>query len=531
MLSIFSRIKSISNHKFRIVWIFSTTLAVLAGLVELISAATFSLLSSSVLGGRKSSLGILSRLLPFSVTFHVLLIFLIGSFILKLIIQWYEIRFRTFAATSIYESILTMQKFSKVQNAEGNPIGIGLTSRIHLLIHNVFYPITNLVSESIMVMILLPFLVFMAPKAMLVILLITVVCSFPMIAIVGRRLVKLNLERRKIDSISDQALYEQFRIFEDLGKQNSSIFPAKAANDSARIDRKIVLYGSYSRFIVELNFIISVFVTLFWLDSLVVADARIQFFALLAYSFFRIVPSFSRILAARNQISSYGSQFLELTDFKNPHRFEIAELVTSRISSGFRISAQYYTNNNFHDFTYQLGKWVLIQGESGSGKTTLINQICGLSKLEYKVIIDGDQVIDSQDWSPHIGLVSQTPYLLGETLIEMISGSANLEEGELDWYLEVLRISDLEIQEFESRVLSNKVISGGQRKKIALARALFQRPQLLVLDELGAGIDSHSMSRIMSNLKESEVAPSLIMVAHGQGLDEYFDEVVNSQTR
>lgn len=525
MLTLLLRIKLISNQKFKYAWIFSALLAVLAGFVELVSAATFSLLSSSVLGGRKSSLGILAQLLPFSVTYLVLLILLIGSFIIKLIIQWYEIRLRTFAATSLYESILAKQKYSKIRNTEGNPIGIGLTSRIHLLIHNVFYPITNLVSESVMVLILLPFLVFMAPKAMFVIMLITVIFSFPMVVIVGKKLVKLNSERRETDLVSDQALYEQFRIFEDLGKQNSSIFPVRAVNESAKIDRKIVLYGSYSRFIVELNFIISVFVTLYWLDNLVEKDARIQFFALLAYSFFRIVPSFSRILTARNQISSFGSQFLEISDFNNSNRFQFSEIAKSHILSGFTIFS-HDINNVKHEFTYKLGNWVLIKGNSGSGKTTLINRICGLSNNGYQVELNSDEVIDPQKWSPQIGLVSQAPYLLGETLVEMVTGRESLDATNLDWFLEVLRISDVENHDFRNRILSNRVISGGQRKKIALARALFQRPQLLVLDELAAGIDVKSMTTIMSNLRDSEFAQSLIMVAHGDEFDGYFNEVV-----
>ena len=89
------------------------------------------------------------------------------------------------------------------------------------------------------------------------------------------------------------------------------------------------------------------------------------------------------------------------------------------------------------------GEKILIKGHTGAGKTTLLKAVGGLGKMDYKVIIDGAELRLTQVWQPIVALVSQNPFLYGDSLTEMVTGKKELNKHESDLYKESIEISGL----------------------------------------------------------------------------------------
>src|SRR5690606_6477908 len=108
----------------------------------------------------------------------------------------------------------------------------------------------------------IPFIFLFAPKASLLIFGITTLLSFPTIKYIGIRLKKVNMQRAVNDHLLDSELFDQARIKEDLGFVSHLESRVKdVIREICRLDRKIVQFGTYSRFVVEIIFIFSVVTT------------------------------------------------------------------------------------------------------------------------------------------------------------------------------------------------------------------------------------------------------------------------------
>ena len=188
-----------------------------------------------------------------------------------------------------------------------------------------------------------------------------------------------------------------------------------------------------------------------------------------------------------------------------------------------------YNNSNKNilsgvNLNIKFGDSVGILGFSGSGKTTLINIILGLLKSTTgKILIDGKDINTGlQSWQSHIGYVSQSVYLTDDTLKKNIAfGSMKDEDIDPNKIKKALKDSQLEklvlslnngldtkLGEFGER------ISGGERQRIGIARALYNDPKLLILDESTNSLDSQTEEKILEDVISLNKSMTIIMIAH-----------------
>ncbi len=530
-MSVFKEIFQTLSHKGKFIWGTSVFVGVIASTLEVASAATFSLLSSSLFGGRKSNFGILAESLPFVITQMVLILILGVVFTGKLGFQWIELNLKTRAAEEFYTSIFRRRVTLNREEIEksDSPV-INMANRMHILTHNIYYPFGLIISELLILVFLVPFVFIISPKASLLVFGTTMILSVPVLGIVRQRITLLNSERMKVDSLVDYMTYSDFRTFYDQGS-----FPLNSGelglqiHKSSELDRRIVKLGSYSRLTIEFSFIISVILTFLFINVLVPQEARIQFFAVLAYSFFRVIPAFSRIISARNQIASHQTEFLNLME--NTLAPDWNEEITER--SSFQNSLEFilFKNNadtNYLEISFLTGEFVVIKGDTGVGKTTLLKTVGGLIPAEFRLKIDGKNLACPKEWKPKATLVSQNPFLVGSTLFEMVTGRNSSTDYDSTLYEEALKISGLSAWLSQrSGVISNEHISGGERKQIALARAIYQKPDLLLLDEVTAGMDPQLAEKIISNLLDCEKFKLILMATHDSILESKFSQIIH----
>ncbi len=170
------------------------------------------------------------------------------------------------------------------------------------------------------------------------------------------------------------------------------------------------------------------------------------------------------------------------------------------------------------------GELVGIIGHTGSGKSTLIQHLNGLIKpTSGKIFIDGvdihDKDIKLRDVRFKVGLVFQYPeyQIFEETVYKDIAfGPTNmgLDEGEIDKRVretaKLVGIDDslLNKSPFE--------LSGGQKRRVAIAGVMAMRPKVLILDEPTAGLDPRGREMILGQIKHyhEETGSTVLLVSH-----------------
>jgi ATP-binding cassette, subfamily B, multidrug efflux pump len=171
--------------------------------------------------------------------------------------------------------------------------------------------------------------------------------------------------------------------------------------------------------------------------------------------------------------------------------------------------------------TAEPGTTTAIVGSTGSGKSTVISLICRLYDVTSgSVLVDGVDVRDydtGQLWSS-IGLVSQRAYLFSGTVADNLRiGKADATEEEM-W--EALRVASADdfVRAYQGGLQMPVVqgganFSGGQRQRLAIARAVIRKPAVYLFDDPFSALDVNTDARVRAALREVSTNATMIFVA------------------
>ena len=144
------------------------------------------------------------------------------------------------------------------------------------------------------------------------------------------------------------------------------------------------------------------------------------------------------------------------------------------------------------------GEKLGIVGKSGSGKTTLINLVSGLFKpSDGKIYIDDNDLEDiNQKWKNLIGYVHQDTFILNDTIKNNVAFGKYDKDDYDKKILDALKKAQIDkfVNSLEKGINTKmsdngKNLSGGQRQRLGIARALYNDPQLIILDEATSSLD------------------------------------------
>lgn len=172
-------------------------------------------------------------------------------------------------------------------------------------------------------------------------------------------------------------------------------------------------------------------------------------------------------------------------------------------------------------FEVASGASVAFVGRSGSGKSTIVNLLLRFyDPTAGRILIDAEDVSELDvDWlRSQIGIVMQEPTLFSRSIEENIRYGHNDGADGLSVVAEIARATEFierMPQRYETQIGERGVqISGGQRQRLAIARALLRRPRILILDEATSALDAESEAYVQERLRHLDYRPTTLIVAH-----------------
>jgi ATP-binding cassette subfamily B multidrug efflux pump len=186
------------------------------------------------------------------------------------------------------------------------------------------------------------------------------------------------------------------------------------------------------------------------------------------------------------------------------------------------------------NFDVEPGRRVSLVGRVGSGKSWAVRMIPRLvDPTEGSIAIDG---IDLRDYEIHtlrrcIGYVPQEPLLFSDTIENNIRfGRDGVDDETLDWAIEVSQLRG-EIDGFpkglQTRIgVRGMAISGGQKQRLALARALVGRPKILILDDCTSALDARTEAALWDRLHEVMPQLTCFIISHRPATLELCDNIL-----
>ena len=264
--------------------------------------------------------------------------------------------------------------------------------------------------------------------------------------------------------------------------------------------------------------------------------------ALIGAGMTRIIPSVSRILSfyTRIQASKFAVDtiFFERRKFENILKNKDITFTFNKKIIFDKVSFNYNEKNIIKDlsFTIERNSIFGIKGKSGSGKTTILNLISGfLEPNKGDILVDNNKIVNNvENWQKLISYVPQKTFFTDDTIKNNIC--LGIEEDEINFENLKNAIHLSKAEEFLKKLekgIDEKIgeggknLSYGQSQRIALARSLYKKPTLLMLDETTSGLDLETEKLIIEELKELKKYLTIIIVSHRTETLEYCDKILD----
>lgn len=169
------------------------------------------------------------------------------------------------------------------------------------------------------------------------------------------------------------------------------------------------------------------------------------------------------------------------------------------------------------------GQSVGIMGPSGAGKSTVVDILLGLLRVQAGTITcDGVNIFDHYaDWLSKIGYIPQSIYLIDESIRDNIAFGIDADKIDDRRIWEVLEEAQLkefveELPEGLDTTIGDRGvrISGGQRQRLGIARALYHNPEILVFDEATSALDNDTEKAVMDAINNFHGRKTMVIIAH-----------------
>ncbi len=356
-----------------------------------------------------------------------------------------------------------------------------------------------------------------------------------------------NLEKKKYKILGDSLrginiikIFKKENLFINIF--NKLTYPV--ANNRA-IQRVI---ASSPKFIIEMIvFVIFILLMMLFVNSgqKIIEIAPVA--SVLFYSIYKLIPYvqsiFYNFVNIRSNLSSINDLEEELSDIKNEITSNDFDVKFNNINTkNIKVeNLMFFYGDKFKidNISFELQKKSLnfIFGKSGSGKSTIAKLLVGLyKKYEGNIFyenINRKNISDDKFFS-EVTFVDQNTFLFDESILFNITFENDLNKINRDLYQNAVNICQLDTFISKQRSGHNTLvgengvkISGGEKQRIGLARAMYKLPKILILDEATNSLDLITEKKIFEHIKLNKENCTSIIITHNINLLNFSDKIVN----
>jgi ATP-binding cassette, subfamily C, bacteriocin exporter len=348
------------------------------------------------------------------------------------------------------------------------------------------------------------------------------------------------LEAQLVESLNAAGTIKRFAL-EDFANSKTEIAFVKLLKSIYKAGTSGLYIGNSAEFVTRLFTVI-----ILWSGSYFVIERELSpgellsFYALIGYL---TTPAASLIGANRNIQDALiaADRLYEIIDLETEANAENKIELTEDNCGDIRfenIAFRYGTRKTvFSDLTLRIagGTSTAIVGESGSGKSTLMALLHNLYPLQSGTITIGGidlRHISNDSLRRLVGVVPQHIDLFAGTIIENIAlGDTGPDMKRLVMIADILGMKEFieSLPQHLHTILNEQGVnlSGGQRQKIALARALYRNPQILILDEATSSLDPVSEQQVQHALSWfTRQGKTVILIAHRLSTIKHCEEIL-----
>lgn len=504
-------------------------------LVLTILASLFSLLNSFYL----------SSLYNQKNNYHIVLFLFLLFSVFKIIIDYiknsivfdFDNNFDSKLTNNIYKKILSLP----LKYHHSRPVG-DIMSRVNDL--SSIKEFINFVSFSLItdfLFVIIIFIIIFFINKLLFLLLIIFALTYMFVYLLFRdKIYSMSLILKEKNSEVNSYLIESILGIDTI--KNFNIEKERKLRFKSKYNNLLKLNVKYNKFILSIelfqNFIMTISNVFILFVGIKLVNKGLLLFSnliiinsLLIYFFISLknIIYFDRILIdSKNSYNRLEDLLDEEEDNNNKSNFNFNNNIKFK-----NVAYSYDSYNIFENLSFNIdkGDFVFVKGDSGVGKSTLFKILTKqINDYKGKVIIDNTNIknLSLNDIRNNICFVSQNEIIFTDTILNNITLFKEVAKKELE---KVIRITGIDKFLKEKNISLNFLleenghnISGGERQRILLARALLQNKKILILDETTNGIDILSEENIVRKVKE-EYDVTLILISHRYDNLKLFNKV------
>ncbi len=541
---------------------FLIILSFLAIILELASIGSIPILFTNLLGLESnllffSNFNFLKEINLYQLGFFVLILFLLKNIFLTSIF-YFENRFvekiSVYVKSDIYKK-LTYFPYSKLSNFSNSKItsfvieaGSNYSSLFGLLI--------NIIRESLLLIAIIIFLLFTIPIFTIVILFSFGGIIYLFYFFTNKRLKSIgqniqNLFKSLVKNINDNFLsLEILKIY----KKEKFFY-----DNFHRTNKEREKNQFYFNFINKLPKILVELISIIFLVMVILIYSSINFtstqiveiISILSVSVLRMIPllnSFITSLVFLKRIEYPANEIIKILNTKYDQNlnsflksnqkiknFNLKKIILeiNNLSFSYNHKTKIFKKLNLRFYS---GDFVALKGDSGFGKTTFLKLILGFLKPDSGKIKFNKKDINSHlsEWYSYIGYVPQNFVILNDQLRKNIAFGCKENEIDNNKIRHVLK--QVGLYEFISKrkkniyeVINSKInnFSGGQLQRIAIARALYFEPKILIMDEPTNSLDKENEKKIVLMLKKLDKIHIKMIVSHSSDVLKICNKIIN----
>lgn len=413
---------------------------------------------------------------------------------------------------------------------------------------NAIMSLASLFSNSILLMGIFLFLFILRPFETLLILLIIFFLSLIFFLLIKKKVFNIGKKTEEIERERLRVLQESFGGIKEINIYNAqnqfiSLF-IKLSDRVANIGFVASFFQKAPKVWFEVLIIFTTFSLLFYNLFFNFNNERILItLSIFLISSIKILPSVSAILIAMQNIKFSENSLINIlkdlnadnNHLQNQQTFKNNDVDFKNEIKFFNVSFHYSNSNrliiNDCNISIKKNDFICILGETGSGKSTFVDLLTSLvSPTNGKILVDNVDISENiYSWKNKISYVPQHPFLLDASIKENIIfySTQDYSEEKFNESLNKAELNELinRLPNGADSVVGEKGarISGGEKQRISIARAIYNDSEIIIFDESTNALDSEMEKKIMNTIIKFKGIKTIIFITHKKEFLSVYD--------